>query len=523
MKSAGTFPTLTVNGLGAKRGRRASRKVANTQRAPINGAANSRTPNRWFAKRFPQLETAHGEAVFEKVDEKKGSLVVADLCEDFLAATLGMNGTPESPVIFMPVEERFYGYEPDQGIYRPALEPKLAGRLSHLLLQCAMESHGADVGNLKFKLRDSSRLKGVLQRAQGVLAVDDHFFETELTEFIPCGNGVLRLKDMNLLPFSPGFRRRNKLAVDYHPNVRCPMFLETLLGPALEGSDIDLLQRWCGMALIGTNLAQKIMVITGTAGGGKGTLIRAVTGLIGHGNVASLRTRHLQDRFELGRLLGKTVLYGADVPRTFFNTEGATVLKSLTGGDPVTVEFKGSNAAPEIVCRFNAVVTCNSVPKIRLEGDGDAWQRRLLIVSFKNKRPKRPITDLSEQILAREGSGVLNWILDGLHKLRAEGWRLDMTSDQRRVVDDLLGESDSATNFVRDRLCAAPEATLTATACYTEYVRYCAERRWRASSRKIFGNVIGELIASQFGLSARHDIDGGDGKRQRGWKGVRIG
>ena len=34
--------------------------------------------------------------------------------------------------------------------------------------------------------------------------------------------------------------------------------------------DIDLLQRWCGLALFGVNLAQRLVILTGTAGGGKG-------------------------------------------------------------------------------------------------------------------------------------------------------------------------------------------------------------------------------------------------------------
>jgi phage/plasmid-associated DNA primase len=203
-----------------------------------------------------------------------------------------------------------------------------------------------------------------------------------LTEFIPCANGILRVSDKKLLPFGPAFRRRNKLAVPYDTDAKCPLLLDTPIRPALDPDDLDLLQRWCGLALIGENLAQGILILIGTPGGGKGTFIRVLTGIIGSANVASLRTQLLAERFELGRFLGKTLLYGADVPEHFLNQRGASVLKSLTGYDPVTLEFKNSNESPLIICRFNVIVTCNSRLTVHLEGDTEAWRRRLAILDY---------------------------------------------------------------------------------------------------------------------------------------------
>jgi phage/plasmid-associated DNA primase len=102
-----------------------------------------------------------------------------------------------------------------------------------------------------------------------------------------------------------------------------------------------------------------------------------LTGVISATNVASSRTQLLAERFELGRFLGKTLLYGADVPENFLNERGASVLKSLTGYDPVTLEFKRSNESPPIVCKFNVIVTCNSRLTVHLEGDTEAWRRRV--------------------------------------------------------------------------------------------------------------------------------------------------
>ena len=497
--------------------------------AELNGVAESGplpdTPAAWLAAKFPALPARHGDAVQEAqpTGEDTGKPFVKDVSEDFLAATLGEDGTPTAPTVFAAEENRFYTYVPAEGIYSEAREAKLSAELSGLLLECARAcGETFDTRNLEFKFRDTSGLRGVLARARGLLEVRQDYFETDLMEFVPCHNGMLRVADRRMLPFGPEYRRRNKLAVAYDASATCPLFLETLLQPALDPDDIDLLQRWCGLALIGVNLAQRMVILTGTAGGGKGTLIRVIRGIIGAGNVGMLRPELLSERFELGRLLGKSLLYGADVPENFLNCKGASVLKALTGGDPVTLEFKGSNERPEITCRFNAIVTCNSRLTVHLEGDAPAWRRRLVLIEYRKPKTASVIADLSERILAEEGPGVLNWMLDGLDRLRADGWQLKLTDAQEKPVDDLLLESESDVVFAKERLTKDGTESLTVAQCYEGYVQFCNDRGWTAMARKKFSNSICDTVTRLFGLTVRNDITDTNGKAQRGWKGLRC-
>jgi P4 family phage/plasmid primase-like protien len=292
--------------------------------------------------------------------------------------------------------------------------------------------------------------------------------------------------------------------------------------PALEGEELDLVQRWCGLALIGENRAQRILILTGTAGGGKGTFIRVLNGIIGQTNLASLRPQLLGERFELGRFLGKTLLYGADVPENFLNQRGASVLKALTGADPVTLEFKHSNESPSLTCRFNVIATCNSRLTVHLEGDVEAWRRRLAIVDYHKPKPDGVITDLSERILREEGPGVLNWMLEGLDKLRADDWKLHLTGEQQAAVDNLLLESDGHTLFVREALVRIDGGQFTVPDAFAAYVEFCTRRGWAALTRNKFGQVIGDVVARVHGLTVRHDIPDASGKAQRGWQGLAL-
>src|SRR5262245_59732570 len=80
----------------------------------------------------------------------------------------------------------------------------------------------------------------------------------------------------------------------------CPRFKNELLATALDPDDIGLLQRWGGSLLLGRNRAQKIMLIVGTAGGGKSTLLEMIEAIVGPANVCQ----------DVKRVLGEIMLYG---------------------------------------------------------------------------------------------------------------------------------------------------------------------------------------------------------------------
>jgi P4 family phage/plasmid primase-like protien len=501
-----------------KRGREAEE-----ERGASSNVAEPSTPNTWFKASFPKLAERHGEPVLEAQTKETELPRVVDVCEDFIAATLGEDGQPDVPTVFLTNEGRFYTYDPAEGVFVHRHEPELSARLSLMFLKCARACRqNCDVSRLEFGFRDTAALSGVLRRAQALLAVDRDFFNCDSTEFIAVANGMLSLADRKLSQFSPSYRRRNKLAVPYQSGARCPLFLDTLMRPALGEDDLNLIQRWCGLALLGVNVAQSILLLDGTAGGGKTTLVRVICGIIGERNVASLRTNLLDERFEIGRLLGHTLLYGADVPAGFLNQRSASVLKSLTGGNLVTAELKNSNEVPGLTCRFNVVVDSNVRLTVQLQGDTQAWRRRLKVVRYTRPKPERTIADLSERILREEASGVLNFALDGLDQLRANDWQLRLNDRQQRIVDDLLLESDGHRQFIRCCLVKDSAGTVLLSDAFAAYVDFCNDCGWAAITRNHFGKLVPDAVAQEHGIVVRHDTKDGSGKPQRGWRGLRL-
>jgi P4 family phage/plasmid primase-like protien len=296
--------------------------------------------------------------------------------------------------------------------------------------------------------------------------------------------------------------------------------METLLKQAVSDDDIKAIQCFFGLCLLGVNMSQIIVILSGNSGTGKGTIVRVLCGVVGMRNVASLRTQQLAERFELGSLIGKTLLYGADVFPDFLNHKSAAVLKALTGGDPLTVEVKNSNNRPELQGVFNVIITANSKLLVKLEGDNQAWRRRLIVIPFSREKPARAIANLSEHILKEEAPGVLNWSLEGLQMLKSNQWQFHLSESQRSEVDNLISESDSPKLFVKEWLAVDPNSRMTTCEVYAKYVKFCKSRGWVPFPRVRVGSIIENAIANEFSLPLVNSIIDDNGKAQRGWVGL---
>ena len=125
------------------------------------------------------------------------------------------------------------------------------------------------------------------------------------------------------------------------------MFLEKLLAPC-KPDEIECLQYYLGQCLLGVNLSQTFLMLTGTSGAGKSTLVNVIEGLINRVNCTELRLEQMADRFELYRLRDMTLVTAKDVKSNFLMSRGAHVLKALVGGDTKTAEAKGMNETFDI-------------------------------------------------------------------------------------------------------------------------------------------------------------------------------
>jgi phage/plasmid-associated DNA primase len=204
--------------------------------------------------------------------------------------------------------------------------------------------------------------------------------------------------------------------IAYNETAKCDRFLQELVYPAVHAEDVELLQKFGGMFLLGNNRAQRMLILDGEAGRGKTQFANVIQGIVGMANVTQLRTRHLGGRFELFRYLQKSLLVGVDVEPDFLRTKGAAVIKGLVGGDWFDAEQKGGTGSFQLQGTFNVIITSNARLRVQLQGDLGAWRRRLSIVRFEAQPPAKKINDFGAYLVRTEGSGILNWFLLGLKR-----------------------------------------------------------------------------------------------------------
>ncbi len=323
-------------------------------------------------------------------------------------------------------------------------------------------------------------------------------------------NGVLDLADKPVLhKFKPehGFTAASPLA--YNENAKCKRFLKELLNEALEEDDVSLVQRYFGSVLLGPNTSHRILIIKGTPGGGKSTLVSVLERIIGYERVAYLRSQHLSGRFEFGGFVGKRLLTGKDVPGNALSIDGAKLLKSLVGGDLLEGEIKYVADKQQITGDFHVVIACNNNLLIAPDEDPDAWRRRLLLVEFKRPKPTAPIPDFAEQLYQEEGEGILAWLVEGAMQHKKELKKLGnfkLTDEQQGSINDLIDASRSVEYFVQHCLKLTAGKNLAGQQIVDGYQTYCKKRNWAALTDRQVENQLGTLMSKVHGLTKRNDV-----------------
>ena len=430
--------------------------------------------------------------------------------------------------VYDPATMKLWLKTASSGVWSELPEEVLAKQVNALLL-FYFRHLGLEFG---FKAKAATAVE-IVKAIKGCCA-QEGFFAADRRYYIHCLNGFIcydfQDHTWHLYELTDeSFRSRNQINAFYDPSATAPRFMKLLEGAATSDG-IRVLQGYMGQILLGRNLTQTMLLVTGDAGSGKSTVVNVVQKVLGENNATELRTNALRGYYEIGRYEGHSLLVGLDVSSTFLRERGTEKIKALTGGDRLTVEKKRSNWVGSFRGYLNVVVVSNSRQPIRIDGDREAWERRVRSVHFHQPEVKPdPIRDYDCILAKEEGSGILNFALQGLAQIIEDGGQLKPSEEQRQQIKDLLDESESTRIWLENCVKAVPENvplvpctdanSVTTMEAYASYRAYCLTRHWTPLAMSIFARQLPDHMAATFRVEPSNSV-ARDGGNKRGYKGV---
>ena len=320
---------------------------------------------------------------------------------------------------------------------------------------------------------------------------------TETSTFVVLENGILDVDSCKVLPHTPDHYALSKLPVKFDSTADCPI-IKKFLSEILYPEDMPFIQEWAGYHLWRGYPTAVAALFVGEGANGKSTLIGLVRAFLGPKNVAAIPLQAFErNTFAKAGLMGKMANLYPDLSDEALKQVGT--FKALTGGDMLTAEKKFGqpfNFANYAKLTFS----CNVVPEVW--EDTEAFFRRIWIVSFPNTfQGEKADRDLLAKLTTPEElSGFLNWALEGLKRLRANGWRFTGTRSTADVKSDYIRRSDTVRAFLIGCTKKAGASFVTKDDLYNTYCAYCRKRNLIPRNRAAFFDKLpqfGQFTKSQ--------------------------
>lgn len=336
---------------------------------------------------------------------------------------------------------------------------------------------------------------------------------TESSSWVVLENGILDVDSYKVIPHTPDHCALSKLPMKFDPSTDCPM-IKKFLSEVLYPEDLPFIQEWVGYHLWRGYPTAIAALFVGEGANGKSTLIGILRAFLGPKNVAAIPLQAFErNTFAKAGLMGKLANLYPDLSDEALKQVGT--FKALTGGDMLTAEKKFGqpfNFANYAKLTFS----CNVVPEVW--EDTEAFFRRIWIVSFPNtfQGEKADRELLAKLTTPGELSGLLNWALEGLKRLRANGWRFTGTRSTADVKADYIRRSDTVRAFLIGCTRKAATSFVTKDDLYNTYCAYCRKRNLIARNRDAFFDKLPQF--GQFTKSQRTVA----GKRKWALEGLEI-
>ena len=325
-------------------------------------------------------------------------------------------------------------------------------------------------------------------------------------------NGYLDPDEMSdMIPHDPDYYDTNVIPYNYDPdrydsNSRrekgrdIPLVFDSVFNADTMGGEdnLNMLLQYIGYSMTLETGQQKFLMLVGSGGTGKSTILSLVEKILGSKNVSHVSLQGLQERFTKSSLYLKQANICADLPLT--PLKEVDDIKKLTGEDTIFADRKNQKPL-EFVSYARLFFSANDVP-LNLADKSNAFFRRLLILEM-NRKPEQIDLHLGEK-LEKEIPNIITKVVEAWHL--SEG-RIEESKRSKELVSKAYKDADSVEAFLADRCEKVEGNRIPKTTLYDDYKMYCnLEGRQYLSARNFYKALEGKGFRS--GKSKYRYIEG---------------
>jgi putative DNA primase/helicase len=291
--------------------------------------------------------------------------------------------------------------------------------------------------------------------------------------------------------------------VSYDPEAKYPLW-ERVLARVQDDDQqmVDFLSRAVGYTLTGDAGIQAMFFLHGDGCNGKGVFTSVIRQLLGrYADNASFDTFVVQKndgriRNDLAKLVGARYVTASESQEG--NRLDEALIKSLTGGDPITTRFLHKEFFTYYP-QFKLWMSSNYKPAIRGQ-DWGIW-RRVKMIPFEVIIPDEERDEQLTDKLKAELPGILNWALRGLADFLQFGMmypdKVNAATQQYRESQDIIG------HFLKAKCFLDPVVLSRASDLYERYKTWAADAKEFVLKERQFSDAM-----KKRGFEVEHKRDG---------------
>lgn len=307
-------------------------------------------------------------------------------------------------------------------------------------------------------------------------------------------NGLYDLKHNILKPHNKEYISSVQLKCNYNENPRNGGKWDKYINDLTQGNEesILFLQEVAGVIL--SNIKgfrlKAIIGLQGKGDSGKTQFFNIIGKILGDDLVGTASLQKLSNSQFIGSsIYGKRIVFDGDLPSDPLSN--VDVIKKLSGGDVISVEFKGVDS---FNYRFPGIIVfaCNDMPYLGND-KGEHFYNRFNILQCNNVIPKNEQNPfLADEIFNEESEYVFKWALEGLRRVIKNGYKFTETKVISNLRENIKNEQDSVRAFITSNfeITNNHDDKIVLSALFNQYEVFCIEEGYNPCKRKSFRSKI---------------------------------